>query len=175
MVTILRPGLDEVSPIIALPLLAGFFYALAAVITRGRCREVPALSMAMNLNMVLALAGLGLIAGLSWAGGGNEAGFLLSVWPKLDLAAWGLLAGLGVLLALITALVAYAYKSAPAPVIGLLDNGYLVFALFWGDLIFGDRPDLIDILGIALIGAGALLATRATAKRRPARTEQDPA
>ncbi|WP_208976929.1 EamA family transporter [Stappia sp. ES.058] len=42
VMTILRPGLDEVSPMIGLPLLAGFFYALAAVITQGRCRAVPA-------------------------------------------------------------------------------------------------------------------------------------
>ena len=152
---------------IALPLLAGFFYALAAVITQGRCRAVPAMSMAMNLNLVLFLGGLGLIAGLWWSGQGNDAGFLLSVWPSLKVADLGLLAGLGVLLAVITALVAYAYQRASAPIIGLFDNGYLVFALFWSILIFGDRPGFIDLLGIVLIASGALLATMASANRGP--------
>ena len=169
VMTILRPGLDEVSPMIALPLLAGFFYALAAVITQGRCRAVPAMSM--NLNLVLFLGGLGLVAGLWRSGQGNDAGFLLSVWPVLKLTDLGLLAGLGVLLAVITALVAYAYQRAPAPVIGLFDNGYLVFALFWSVLIFGDRPGVIDLLGIVLIGSGALLATTASANRGPDQSE----
>jgi drug/metabolite transporter (DMT)-like permease len=171
VMTILRPGLDEVSPMIALPLLAGFFYALAAVITQGRCRAVPAMSMAMNLNLVLFLGGLGLVAGLWRSGQGNDAGFPLSVWPALKLADLGLLAGLGVLLAVITALVAYAYQRAPAPVIGLFDNGYLVFALFWSVLIFGDRPGVIDLLGIVLIGSGALLAATASANRGPDQSE----
>jgi len=171
VMTILRPGLDEVSPMIALPLLAGFFYALAAVITQGRCRAVPAMSMAMNLNLVLFLGGLGLVAGLWRSGQGNDAGFPLSVWPALNLADLGLLAGLGVLLAVITALVAYAYQRAPAPVIGLFDNGYLVFALFWSVLIFGDRPGVIDLLGIVLIGSGALLAATASANRGPDQSE----
>ncbi|WP_420556132.1 DMT family transporter [Roseovarius sp.] len=171
VMTILRPGLDEVSPMIGLPLLAGFFYALAAVITQGRCRAVPAMSMAMNLNLVLFLGGLGLIAGLWWSGQGNDAGFLLSVWPALKLADLGLLAGLGVMLAVITALVAYAYQRASAPIIGLFDNGYLVFALFWSILIFGDRPGFIDLLGIVLIGSGALLATTASANRGPDQSE----
>ncbi|MEC7761709.1 MAG: DMT family transporter [Pseudomonadota bacterium] len=173
VVTILRPGPDDVSPMIALPLLAGFLYALAAVITQGRCRAVPALAMAMNLNLVLLLSGLGLVAGLWWSGHGNDAGFLRSVWPALQAADLALLAGLGVLLAVIAALVAYAYQRASAPVIGLFDNAYLVFALFWSVLIFGDRAGSIDLLGIVLIASGALLATMASVNRRPDPSEED--
>lgn len=173
VMTILRPGLDDVSPMVALPLLAGFFYALAAVITQGRCSAVPAMSMAMNLNLVLLLSGLALVAGLWWSGRNNDAGFLLSVWPALEAADLGLLAGLGVLLAVITALVAYAYQRAPVPVIGLFDNGYLVFALFWSVLIFGDRPGLIDLLGIVLIGSGALLATTVSTSCGRDRSDED--
>ncbi|MFN3208348.1 MAG: DMT family transporter [Roseovarius sp.] len=166
VLTMLRPGLEDVSPLIGLPLLAGFFYALAAVVTQARCREVPAMSMAMNLNVVLILAGLALIAGLNLRGDGHAAGFLLSAWPRLDASGWALLIGLGVLLGVITALVAYAYRSAPAPVIGLFDNGYLVFALVWDIVIFSGSPGPVDILGVALIGSGAVLATGVAAGRR---------
>ncbi|WP_223163026.1 DMT family transporter [Roseivivax sediminis] len=171
VLTILRPGMDDVSPLVGLPLLAGFLYALAAVITQGRCRDVPAIAMALNLNLVLVLAGFGLLAALSWLGGHDDAGFLLSVWPKLAASGWALLIGLGVLLAVITALVASAYQSAPAPVIGLFDNGYLVFALLWSGAIFGARPGPVDIVGIALIGGGALLASIASTNSHPGRME----
>ncbi|MBL3597607.1 DMT family transporter [Rhodovulum sulfidophilum] len=160
VLTILRPGLDALSPVIALPLLAGFLYALAAVITQGRCRDVPPVSMALNLNLVLFLAGAAHLAVLLWLEAGDEAGFLLSVWPGLGMRGWAFLIGLGVALAVITALVAFAYQRAPVPVIGLFDNGYLVFALVWSVLLFGERPDLVDLLGIVLIGCGALLASR---------------
>ncbi|WP_230720303.1 DMT family transporter [Martelella mediterranea] len=161
VLVLLRPGPDALSPVMVLPLLAGFFYALAAVITYGRCRDVSPLSMAINLNVVLAAAGLAYVAALFLSGAGDDAGFLLSVWPPLDRPEWQLLTGLGVLLAVITAAVALAYQLAPAPVIGLFDNGYLVFALVWGLLLFGDRPGLPDLAGIALIGGGAFLASLA--------------
>ncbi|WP_408634077.1 hypothetical protein [Pseudooceanicola marinus] len=55
----------------------------------------------------------------------------------------------------------------------MFDNGYLVFALFWSNLIFGDRPGFIDLLGIVLIGSGALLATTASANRGPDQSERN--
>ncbi|PRX10734.1 UNVERIFIED_ORG: EamA domain-containing membrane protein RarD [Martelella mediterranea] len=159
ILVILRPGPSEVSPVMVLPLLAAFFYALAAVITYGRCRDVPPLSMALNLNLVLAAAGAAYVMVLLFLGAGSDAGFLLSAWPALGASGWQILMGLGVLLAVITAAVALAYQLAPAPVIGLFDNGYLVFALVWSILLFGDRPGLVDLSGIALIGGGAFLAS----------------
>ena len=117
--------------------------------------------MAINLNVVLAAAGSAYVAALVLSGAGDDAGFLLSVWPPLDRPEWQLLTGLGVLLAVITAAVALAYQLVPAPVIGLFDNGYLVFALVWGILLFGDRPGMLDLAGIALIGGGAFLASLA--------------
>lgn len=159
-----QPSSQALSPLLALPLLAGILYALAAVITRGRCRDVPPLALALNLNLVLAGAGALLLAG-AWLGGGG-AGFVLGPWAPPDTRTWALMAGLGGMLALITVAVAFAYQAAPAPVVGLFDNGYLVFALLWGVLLFGDRPGPAALAGIALIGGGAVLASAPPAAPR---------
>jgi drug/metabolite transporter (DMT)-like permease len=142
-----------------LPLLAGFFYALAAVITSARCRYAPPLALAFNLNFVLAASGGVYVVVLHLVSVPDGAGFLLSAWPALSWSGWGLLLLLGLLVAVITVAVACAYQLASAPLIGLFDNGYLVFAVVWGVLMFADMPDRIDLTGIALIGCAALLAS----------------
>ena len=168
VVAILRPGVGEVFAIVVLPLLAAFFYALAAIITSVKCKETSPMAIALNLNIFLAAAGLAYVLALVVAGTGNKAGFVFSAWPSLALSAWGLLVGLGALLAIIAAAVACAYQRAPAPVIGLFDNCYLVFAVFWGFLLFAEIPDSLDLASILLIGSGAILASLAgpAAKRR---------
>jgi drug/metabolite transporter (DMT)-like permease len=175
----LQPGVQTVTPLMLLPLAAGFLYALAAVITGSRCTAESPLSLGLNLNLALALGGLGAVAGLAAFGPGGEAGFLLAAWRPLAAADWALLAGLGLLLALIAVAVALAYQRAPAPVVGLFDNAYLVFAALWGAVLFGERPQPAEGAGMALIACGALLASappgrvrgprrrRAAARRRP--------
>ncbi|WP_197703877.1 DMT family transporter [Cohaesibacter sp. ES.047] len=159
VMTILRPGLENVSIAAILPLLAGFLYALAAIITSRHLKQVPALVVAINLNLVIASTAAVSVAGLMYFGPEHQASFLLSAWSSVDWNGGLLLIGLGGLLAIITFLVAVAYQSSPAPIIGLFDNGYLAFAILWGILLFEDWPDLIACLGVMLIGAGALLAS----------------
>jgi drug/metabolite transporter (DMT)-like permease len=166
VVILLRPGAGDVSPVMVLPLLAGFFYALAAVITFARCRYEPPLALAFNLNLVLAVSGGAYVAVLHLVSVPDGAGFLLSAWPDLSGSAWGLLILLGLLLAIITVAVACAYQLAPAPLIGVFDNGYLVFAVVWGVVFFADMPDRADLAGILLIGCAALLASLPLAATR---------
>ncbi len=173
VVMLLRPGIDDMSAAVVLPLLAGFFYALAAVVTSARCRKEAPLAMAFNLNLVLALAGGAYVLGLHLFSVPAGAGFLLSAWPALSAAAWGLLILLGLLLALITVAVAFAYQLAPAPLIGLFDNGYIVFAVVWGVVFFADMPDRADLAGILLIGCAALLASLPLAATRRCLTPRE--
>ncbi|GAB2187891.1 hypothetical protein [Roseibium sp. LAB1] len=77
------------------------------------------------------------------------------------------------LLAVITVAVAFAYQLAPAPLIGLFDNDYLVFAVIWGVLIFGDMPDRTNLTGILLIGCAAFLASMPLAATRLCLTSKE--
>ncbi len=157
VVLVADPQAAGLSPALLLPLAAALFYALAGIVTWSRCREETAGAMALSLNLCLcAVAGLGLavLAALPPAGGG----FVLAVWPDLGPAEWGLVLLLGALLAIVTTVVALAYRVAPTPVVGVFDTGYLGFAALWGAVVFADIPTPRDGAGIALIAAGAILA-----------------
>jgi len=141
-----------------LALGAGLFYALAAIVTWSRCAEEAPAAMALNLNLVIALGGGAWVILLGLVGPADGPRFLLAVWPVLSLGDWGLIALLGGLLAIIATAVAFAYRSAPAPVVGVFDNAYLGFAALWGGVLFGDWPGPIQAGGLALIGCAAIMA-----------------
>jgi drug/metabolite transporter (DMT)-like permease len=155
-----NPRVGELSPVTLLPVIAAVFYALAAVVTRSRCREEPSLVMALNLNITLVLAS-GMVIATRALLAPSDAGVLAGLaWSPLRLGDWILAAFLGLLLAIVATAVAQAYKLAPSPVVGVFDNGYLVFAAFWSVVLIGEPPTLREIAGIALIASGALLAVR---------------
>ena len=158
VVLALNPAGSSLGIEVLLPLAAAFFYALAAIITRHGCARENPLAMALNLNIVLlglSLLGLIVLALLPL----GDRGFTTGIWPQLDTRQWILAACLGGLLAIIAALVAYAYSSASASIIGVFDNCYLVFAALWSLTLFGTPPSGTEMAGLALIAIGAALAS----------------
>ncbi|MAY62785.1 MAG: hypothetical protein CML29_11280 [Rhizobiales bacterium] len=159
VLTALDLGAADFGPAVLLPLTAGLFYALAAVVTARKCAHTNAFAMAFNLNLVLvAASGLGL-GGLALSGFHVPGDFVTGLWPGLAMTDWLLALLLGVFLAIITALVAHAYSTAPATVVGVFDNGYLVFAAIWSLTLFGTAPGATELLGLSMITVGAVLAT----------------
>ncbi|WP_417694967.1 DMT family transporter [Roseibium sp.] len=158
----LRPTESEIPWPIGLAVLAAALYALAALVTRGGCRHESVWSLAFCLNWVLVLLGAGLSAGLwafpppdTWQ---DAAPFLLTGWREVDGPTLLLMLGLGVLLALICGGVAKAYQSAPAPVVGVFDNFYVIFAGFWAVVLFSQQFELLDYAAIAMISLSGGLA-----------------
>jgi drug/metabolite transporter (DMT)-like permease len=151
-----NPAAAMPSPYVVLPLLAAFCYALSGIITWSRCRSEQPVAMAFNLNVALVVAGGGLVAALSATGAGIEGGFIFGVWPALGAVDWAVLGLLAAFLMIITVSVAGAYRMAPAPVIGLFDNAYLVFAALWGVAFFGQIPSPVEMAGMGLILAAAI-------------------
>ncbi|WP_180900808.1 DMT family transporter [Martelella soudanensis] len=156
-----NPAAAMPSPYVVLPLLAAFCYALSAIITWSRCRDERPVAMAFNLNVALVCAGGGLLAALSLMDAGIEGSFIFGVWPQLGVADRAVLGLLAAFLMIITVSVAGAYRMAPAPVIGLFDNAYLVFAAIWGVAFFGQVPSPVELTGMGLILAAATVAARA--------------
>lgn len=164
---VLRPDADGVSLAVLLPLVAAFLYALAGMITWRWCRDEEPLGIALNLNICLAAAGacvIGVLTVLQPAAGDHS--FLLSVWPKVSAGDWVLIGVLGLFMAVIATAVAKAYQLAPAPVVGVFDNGYLLFATLWAVVFLGELPSATAALGIALIGAAAVVTALPTRQRR---------
>lgn len=173
VVVAVNPAVETLSPVVLLPLLAAFFYALSAIITWSRCQEEEPAMLAFNLNITLAAAGGAGLVGLAlFAPPTPTDSFVLAVWPALAPRDWVLLAALGVLLALIATMVAQAYRLAPSPLVGVFDNAYLLFAALWGVLLFGEVPTMREGIGMAMIATGAVAMALSTGPpAKPSRQE----
>ncbi|PYE85730.1 DMT family transporter [Pseudoroseicyclus aestuarii] len=151
------PAPGTLTPVLLLPLAAGGFYALAGIVTYRHCQAEHPGAMALTLNLCLicvAALGLALLAVLQ---PGGEESFVLSLWPRLMGADWGLVVLLGALLAIIATAVALAYRLAPTPVVGVVDTAYLGFAALWSAVFFAEVPSAREAIGLGLIAGGAVL------------------
>lgn len=153
VLVILRPVADGFSTVALLPILAAVFYALAAVITRSKCADEDAMSVAMSLNLCLVMTGALGIGGIMLVpiAGDPAFPFLQSPWMAMSNGTWAIIVLLGILLVAESIGVAKAYQIAPAAIIGTFDYSYLVFAVFWGIVFFADVPDMLTMLGVAFI------------------------
>lgn len=81
------------------------------------------------------------------------------VWTPPPLADWGLLALLGVLGGAGHGLLVLAFARAPASLLAPLTYAQLPMSLLASVLVFGDRPGVLALLGMAvIIGGGVLVA-----------------
>jgi drug/metabolite transporter (DMT)-like permease len=157
---IVRPLTAAFSPLTLLPMAAALLYAMAAVLTRARCADVPATAMALSLNLMLLLVGSGVSALIALSGplaAATANPFLFGHWQGMDAGDWQLVAGLAVLMIGIGIGFARAYQRPRPQVIATFDYAYLIFASFWGYAFFGEVPGHPTLAGMALIAlAGAL-------------------
>jgi len=166
---ILKPGTDSFQWVGLMPVAAGFCYAAMILTTRKLCRaESPeAITFGVGvLYIVLGLLGIGVAEALMPQV--LEPGDLAARWPYLftgwhDLAPWVLgmiLICSGLNLAANLGLTK-AYQSAESSWLAPFDYSYLIFATFWGAVMWGHFPDVWSILGMAMIAlSGSYVAWR---------------
>ncbi len=162
---ILKPGTAAFSWAVLLPMTGAVFYSLAMILTRSKCKNENASTLAIGLHVSFILVGLaavGFLAALNLSPSVIDSyPFLLETWPTMGPNDWALMACLGALSAAFFLGVAKAYQIAPPQIIGTFDYSYLVFAAIWSFVIFSETPDISIILGILLITvAGILVATQ---------------
>jgi len=156
LLLIVRPFAAAFTPLVFLPIAAALFYAIAAILTRVKCAETPALILALWLNITCLAFGLaigavrGLIVTPEWAG------FIFGPWHSMAGGDWGMILVLSVLIIGIAIGLARAYQSPRPEVIATFDYSYMIFVVFWGYVFFGEVPDLWTLAGMALISAGGL-------------------
>ena len=161
---ILQPGTDAFSHWVLLPVLGGFLYALANVVTRARCQSISATALALSLQTGFFFAGALLSVGLMlWPATVEQASgapFVLGGWSSVGTSEWLLVAGLSVLAVLIAMTLAAAYQLGKPATVATFDYSYLVFVAVWDYLFFSTSPTVTTTIGILFIVSAGLLVLR---------------
>ncbi|HIC82373.1 MAG TPA: DMT family transporter [Kiloniellaceae bacterium] len=158
---IVKPGSDAFSYATLLPLLSAVCYALAMIITRGRCRDEDPFVLALCLSVMLLVSGMVASGGLGLLDLSPQAvaasPFVLGPWIPLSGQDWAFMAVLAVLIVGAAAAAAKAYQSGPPVIVATFDYSYLIFAILWSALLFSELPDRDTLAGMAVVFAAGLL------------------
>ncbi|MET0152872.1 MAG: DMT family transporter [Candidatus Binatia bacterium] len=147
---ILKPGSGFFSPAALIGLLSSVLTATAMVSIRGLTRYEPTLRIVFYFGVVCSVASA---PGLVWG------------WRPLSLHALALLAAVGFLATCGQILLTRAYSLAPAARVGPFTYSTVLFAAFFGWLVWGEVPDRLSIAGAALVCTAGVLAIRALEPR----------
>ncbi|MEM6306877.1 MAG: DMT family transporter, partial [Pseudomonadota bacterium] len=131
------------------PIICAATYAVAMVITSRRLGGEQPITLSLGLN--LAFMGIGAIGILAMGDG-----LIATLWVGFAERPGSFLA-MGGIVAMAAIFVAYAFQHAPAPMVSVFDYSYLLFAILWGFVFFGEMPNGLAVLGMLCIcGAGGL-------------------
>ena len=167
------PGSGVVQPAALLVLLAAACYGAGHLMTR-RMRETES---AMTLNFWV-LTGffvvscvMGLITGTGRFAGSADPSldFLLRAWVWPAAADWPVFLLLGLSIALGGLMISQAYRLGEAGLVAPFEYVAMPLAIFWGVVVFGDWPDAVAWVGLALIVGAGLYAGWREAIRKGAR------
>jgi drug/metabolite transporter (DMT)-like permease len=167
----LRPGSGGFIPAFLLPLAAALAYALMQIMTRklGMAEKASTMAFYIQLTFVVVSGAIGLTLGDGVLAGRGDPSleFLLRawVWPSTGDAI--IMFGIGCLSGLGGYLISQAYRISEAALVAPFEYAALPLAVFWSVFLWGDWPDPISWLGIALItGAGLYAFYRETVRGR---------
>jgi drug/metabolite transporter (DMT)-like permease len=143
-----------------MPIVAGLFWALGAIVTRDYCsQETPSAMLAALFSMQFVLAGLALIALaiLNPEVPDGSAGFIVRPWTSdwwpawwiLMLQAWGSLVGVG--------LMTRAYQVGEASIVAIFEYSVFLFGSVFALMLFGQTVDFWQGAGFALIILGGVI------------------
>ena len=158
----IRPGTSLFNPIMLLPLLAALCYAIFQILSRYLGRSESASSMAVYTQLmfiaVSALIGVLVGDGRFTVHDDPTTDFLLRAWVWPAGRDFILLSGIGILSGLGAYLISQGYRLGEASLLAPFEYTSLPLAMLWSILFFGDWPDLISWVGIAMIFSAGMWA-----------------
>ena len=170
-VLVLSPWQDGFSPLQYLPIAAGFFYAANILTIRRACRWENTLAMVFVVAIAFLASGIAGSLVLTFFPLAEtiqqRAPFVAIGWPSLTWIVIAVAAGASILNLLGNLFLSRAYQTADSSWLAPLDFSYLVFAAFWGKVLFDTLPTTNAIAGMILIAsAGIVTAWRENVQRQ---------
>lgn len=165
IVLVLKPNPQDLTLFTLIPALAGMMYALGQLVTRYKCANEDTLVLLFGFFLGTGIWGLFGLAALSvfpvlqdWFA---SVPFVGTGWvlPSPEFIFWTVVQGIGSLIAV--AGLIRGYQVGDPTYIAVFEYSFIVFAGFWGWVVWHDIPDLIAFGGIvAIIVAGIVITTR---------------
>ena len=162
---IIQPGTSDMQAILFLPVLAGASYALGVVITRGFCKDQPALSLTIIHNAFYALVGALMVIFIPIIPIPVETkvanSFVFFGWIQLT---FSIVLMIGItsfthILAMTSSI--KAYQLAESSFVSLFEYTYLIFAILIDFIVWQYIPNTQGIIGVTMIiSAGVMIALR---------------
>ena len=157
---ILRPKAGDFNLYALLPLVSAVLYALSMILTRTKCRAVNPLMLSVALNLAFVVVGTLVALSITAFASEPREGFMLAPWAEMGRAEWVSMVLLATAILIGSVGAAIAYQNGPPSVIGTFDFTYVGFALLWGLVFFAEVPDLLSLIGMALIVAAGIMSLR---------------
>jgi len=158
---VLNPFADAFTPLQAVPVLAGFFYACNILVLRRYCRNESPLALVFMVNVLFIATGTVGALAASWLPVEPEwremMPFILVGWPDLTAMLIGFLAILAVLNLFGNLFLSRAYQTADSSLLAPLDFTYLLLVALWGRLLFDSWPTPLAFLGMVMIAAAGMI------------------
>lgn len=168
VILMLRPGSDLFDLAALLPILCGTTYAVLMILARVMGSRDSAAAMAFWSNIAFLICATLLALTFGWGGSGAGAhpslAFLMRGWVWPSLADGMLMAACGLIAAVGLTLLTQAYRVAQASVVAPFEFTFAFWGILWGWLFWGDLPDALGWLGIAIIVSAGIYVLRAEAK-----------
>lgn len=179
VLVVLRPGTAAFQPASLLPLAAAFGYAGLHTLTRriGGTEGGAALAFYVQVTFLVTSLLIGLALGDGRFAGSDQPSlaFLFRAWTWPIPGDRGFFVLVGITSAFGGYAIGRAYQMSEAALVAPFEYSAMPLAIFWGALVFGEVPDAVALVGIALIlAAGLVLVWREAAVRR-ARPSRPPA
>jgi len=153
---ILKPGTESFQWVALMPVAAGLCYAATILTTRKLCREESPATLALGVSIMFMAVGVLGIASTELSAQGDLTvrwPYLFTGWHELELWVGAVILVCSGLNLVSNIGLAKAYQSAESSWLAPFDYSYLIFATFWGAVMWGHFPDGLSLLGMAMIAA----------------------
>ncbi len=144
VILILKPGFSVFTPAALVGVAAGIFVAFAMVSIRNLSSTEPTIRIVFYFSFLSTI-----ISAIP----------LIWHWQMPNLKVWGVMLGAGFIATKAQLLMTYAYRLAPAAKIGAFAYTNVIFAAFFGWLMWSETFDFISIIGACLICLSGVMTT----------------
>lgn len=162
VLVILKPFDGAMDPMLIASVAGGVFYAMGLLTTREYCADEPTSILVIGFFAMLSIFGfIGIVVNTWIFPVAGEAGFLTQGWVWPSIPVWGILAAIALMAMAAMSLQTKAFQIADPSRLAVFEFSFLVFAGFWGWVLWAETYSFTDVIGACLIVlAGIVISLR---------------